>query len=96
MIGAAAAPACDKVKEIGQWNSAWDPFVALDYSSQQHIDLDQINTGNVGGLNAVCEAQPNEPSWFSSGMLMVGHTLYVATARTAVFTDYLNGHWPHA
>jgi alkylhydroperoxidase/carboxymuconolactone decarboxylase family protein YurZ len=23
-------PACDKVRAIGQWNTAWDPFVALD------------------------------------------------------------------
>jgi alkylhydroperoxidase/carboxymuconolactone decarboxylase family protein YurZ len=27
---AAATPACDKMKEIGQWNSAWDPFYDLD------------------------------------------------------------------
>lgn len=26
----AATPACDKLKAIGQWNAAWDPFVALD------------------------------------------------------------------
>jgi alkylhydroperoxidase/carboxymuconolactone decarboxylase family protein YurZ len=25
-----ATPACDKVKAIGQWNTAWDPFVELD------------------------------------------------------------------
>jgi len=25
-----ATPACDKMKEIGQWNVAWDPFFALD------------------------------------------------------------------
>lgn len=23
-------PACDKIREIGQWNSAWDPFLELD------------------------------------------------------------------
>jgi alkylhydroperoxidase/carboxymuconolactone decarboxylase family protein YurZ len=23
-------PACDKVRAMGQWNTAWDPFVALD------------------------------------------------------------------
>jgi len=23
-------PACDKMKEIGQWNTAWDPFYELD------------------------------------------------------------------
>jgi alkylhydroperoxidase/carboxymuconolactone decarboxylase family protein YurZ len=26
----AATPACDQLKTIGQWNSAWDPFFALD------------------------------------------------------------------
>jgi len=28
--GATATPACDKVRAIGQWNAAWDPFLALD------------------------------------------------------------------
>ena len=27
---AVATPACDKMKAIGQWNAAWDPFFALD------------------------------------------------------------------
>ena len=27
---AALTPACDKMKAIGQWNQAWDPFVDLD------------------------------------------------------------------
>jgi alkylhydroperoxidase/carboxymuconolactone decarboxylase family protein YurZ len=27
---AAATPACDKMKAIGQWNVAWDPFYSLD------------------------------------------------------------------
>jgi len=27
---AAATPACDSMKSIGQWNSAWDPFYQLD------------------------------------------------------------------
>ena len=27
---AAATPACDKVRAIGQWNDAWNPFVELD------------------------------------------------------------------
>ena len=26
----AETPACDKMKAIGQWNTAWDPFYALD------------------------------------------------------------------
>jgi alkylhydroperoxidase/carboxymuconolactone decarboxylase family protein YurZ len=27
---AAATPACDKLRSIGQWNDAWNPFVELD------------------------------------------------------------------
>jgi len=27
---AASTPACDKMKAIGQWNTAWDPFYQLD------------------------------------------------------------------
>jgi alkylhydroperoxidase/carboxymuconolactone decarboxylase family protein YurZ len=27
---AAATPACDQMKSIGQWNTAWDPFYELD------------------------------------------------------------------
>ena len=27
---AVATPACDRMKAMGQWNSAWDPFYALD------------------------------------------------------------------
>jgi alkylhydroperoxidase/carboxymuconolactone decarboxylase family protein YurZ len=27
---AAATPACDRMKSIGQWNAAWDPFFELD------------------------------------------------------------------
>lgn len=27
---ATATPACDKMKAVGQWNAAWDPFFALD------------------------------------------------------------------
>jgi len=26
----AATPACDKIRAIGQWNGAWDPFLQLD------------------------------------------------------------------
>lgn len=28
--GPAETPACDKMKAIGQWNTAWDPFYTLD------------------------------------------------------------------
>jgi alkylhydroperoxidase/carboxymuconolactone decarboxylase family protein YurZ len=28
--GAVPTPACDKMKAVGQWNQAWDPFLQLD------------------------------------------------------------------
>ncbi len=28
--GTTSTPACDRVKAMGQWNTAWDPFVELD------------------------------------------------------------------
>jgi alkylhydroperoxidase/carboxymuconolactone decarboxylase family protein YurZ len=28
--GAVATPACDKMKAVGQWNQAWEPFLELD------------------------------------------------------------------
>jgi alkylhydroperoxidase/carboxymuconolactone decarboxylase family protein YurZ len=28
--GPVATPACDKMKAVGQWNQAWDPFLELD------------------------------------------------------------------
>ena len=46
--------------------------VNKDYSSQRYVDLDQINPSNVRALKEVCEAQLNEPSWYNSGLLMVG------------------------
>src|SRR5215510_14516959 len=61
--------------------------VNKDYSNQRYVDLDQINPRTVSALKPVCEAQLNEPSWFSSGMLMVGRTLYVATLRATYAVD---------
>jgi hypothetical protein len=55
--------------------------VNKNYSSQRHVDLDQINASNVRALKQVCEAQLNEPSWYNSGLLMVGRTIYTATLR---------------
>jgi len=52
-----------------------------DYSSQRYVNLDQITPRNVGRLNEVCEIDLNEPSWFSSGILKVGSTLYLTTRR---------------
>jgi alcohol dehydrogenase (cytochrome c) len=58
-----------------------------DYSSQRYVDLDQITPENVSGLKEVCEIQLNQPVLFSSGLLMVGRTLFVATNRQTVAFD---------
>jgi len=58
-----------------------------DYSSQRYVNLDQITPANVSTLKEVCETQLNEPSWFSSGLLMVGRTLYVSTLRATYAID---------
>ena len=61
--------------------------VNKDYSSQRYVDLDQITPENVSGLKEVCEIQLNQPVLFSSGLLMVGRTLFVATNRQTVAFD---------
>lgn len=61
--------------------------VNKDYSSQRYVDLDQITPQNVAGLKEVCEIDLNEPSWFSSGILKVGRTLYVTTRRMTYAID---------
>jgi alcohol dehydrogenase (cytochrome c) len=58
-----------------------------DYSSRRYVDLDQITPQNVAGLKEVCEIDLNEPSWFSSGILKVGRTLYVTTRRMTYAID---------
>jgi alcohol dehydrogenase (cytochrome c) len=58
-----------------------------DYSSQRYVDLDQITPNNVGQLKEVCEVDLNEPSWFSSGILKIGRTLYVTTRRMTYAID---------
>ena len=61
--------------------------VNKDYSSQRYVDLDQITPQNVSGLKELCELQLNEASWFSSGLLMVGRTIYVSTLRATYAID---------
>ena len=48
-------------------------------------------------LKQVCELQFNEPSWFSSGLLMVGRTLYASTMRAtyAVNATSCEPRWRH-
>jgi alcohol dehydrogenase (cytochrome c) len=66
-----------------------DDWITIDkdYSSQRYVDLDQITPANVGKLKEVCEIQLNEPIPFSTGILKVGSTLYVNTARFTVAFD---------
>jgi alcohol dehydrogenase (cytochrome c) len=68
---------------------AADEWVTVnkDYSSQRYVDLDEITPANVSGLKELCELQLNEPSWFSSGLLMVGRTLYASTLRATYAVD---------
>jgi alcohol dehydrogenase (cytochrome c) len=70
---------------------AWraDDWITVnkDYSSQRYVDLDQITPNNVSQLNEVCEINLNEPSWFSSGILKIGRTLYVTTRRMTYAID---------
>src|SRR5208282_3863703 len=83
--------ACVLVFSFGTSHAAQDGqewiTINKDYSSQRYVDLDQINSQNVGGLKEVCEPQLHEPSWFSSGLLMVGRTLYVSTLRATYAID---------
>src|SRR5262252_3724160 len=58
-----------------------------DYSSQRYVGLDQITPNNVGRLREICEVDLNEPSWFSSGILKIGRTLYVTTRRMTYAID---------
>ncbi len=61
--------------------------VNKDYASQRYVDLDQITPQNVGGLKEACEFRLNEAAWFSSGLLMVGRTIYVDTMRATYAID---------
>jgi alcohol dehydrogenase (cytochrome c) len=58
-----------------------------DYSAQRYVDLDQITPENVAGLREVCEVKLNQPVVFTSGLIMVGGTLFVATNRQTVAFD---------
>jgi alcohol dehydrogenase (cytochrome c) len=64
--------------------------VNQDYSSQRYVDLDNINTHNVGQLTKICDIDLNSPTWFSSGLLMVGGTIYVNTVGSTFAVDATN------
>ena len=75
-LAASAAPGDDN------WTT-----VNKDYSSQRYVDLDQITPKNVQNLKEVCEVDLKEASTFSSGILKVGHTLYITTPRRTFAID---------
>lgn len=58
-----------------------------DYASQRYVDLDQITPSNVKNLRQICEVELNEPSWFSSGILKIGRTLYFTSRRITYAID---------
>lgn len=83
LVGAAAAPPANPPDPSpGDWFT-----VNKDYSSQRYVDLDQITPANVGELEKICELQLNVATWFNSGLLMVGRTLYVNTLRSTYALD---------
>jgi alcohol dehydrogenase (cytochrome c) len=61
--------------------------VNKDYFSQRYVDLDQITPKNVGKLKEICEIQLNQPTFFSSGLLKIGRTLYINTYNTTTAFD---------
>jgi glucose dehydrogenase len=68
--------------------SASDDWITInkDYSGQRYVDLDQITPQNAGNLKEICELQLNQPTFYSTGLLKVGRTLYVGTnGFTAAF-----------
>jgi alcohol dehydrogenase (cytochrome c) len=79
-----AWPIGAEAQEPGDWFT-----MNKDYSSQRYVDLDQITPENVSSLKEICEVRLNEPvtAVFTSGLLMVGRTLYVNTLRAAYAID---------
>ncbi len=47
-----ATPACDKMREIGQWNQAWDPFYELDPAWTDEFFATAIGIYGSGVLSA--------------------------------------------
>jgi alcohol dehydrogenase (cytochrome c) len=61
--------------------------VNKDYSAQRAVALDEISTATIRDLREICEIRLGEPGWFSSGLLMVGHTIYVDTFQNTYAID---------
>jgi alcohol dehydrogenase (cytochrome c) len=81
-IAVLACPVGADADEADDWIT-----INKDYSSQRYVDLDQITPANIGNLKEICEIQLNEPTFFSSGLLKIGKTLYVNTYRITYAFD---------
>jgi hypothetical protein len=87
--GLLAIPLLTGIGGIAHGAPAADDWFTMnkDYSAQRYVDLDQITPQNVAGLREVCEVELNQPVFFTSGLIMVGGTLFVATNRQTVALD---------
>lgn len=84
LAASVACPMCARAQAPDEWIT-----MNKDYSSQRYVDLDQITPANVGSLKEVCEVRINDPAVavFTSGLLMVGRTIYVNTLRATYAID---------
>ena len=58
---------------------------SLDYGARRHVELDQINRGNVGRLKPACLFQAGDTQPFASNPLVYDGQLFFTT-RTAAFS----------
>jgi alcohol dehydrogenase (cytochrome c) len=88
LVGLLAAWVASSMRAHGQAPDEWITM-NKDYSSQRYVALDQITPVNVGSLKEICEVRLDEPTTavFTSGLLMVGRTIYVNTLRAAYAID---------
>src|SRR3954462_750327 len=80
----AAAP-----KPSATAKSDW-PTYNNGYDGQRFAPVDSITPANVGSLKRACEARLGDDGAFHSGLIVIDHTLYVATAHTTVALDSSN------
>jgi len=60
------------------------------YDGQRFSPASSITPENVGTLKRACEAHLGDAGSFHSGLIVIGRTLYVATAHTTVALDAAN------
>ena len=58
-----------------------------DYTGARFVDLDEIDTGNVGSLGAACIFQMGAPGPFQSGPIVYDGVMYVTTIFSTVALD---------